>query len=399
MKLKKIYTLLFLLLLNILTVNAQKNDDYKPDWKKVDDFDKKGLTQSALQQVIKIFDAAVKDNNNTQQIKAAMYQMKYRNLVEEENRENNIFYIDTLIEKAKGPAKNILQSMQAELFLAYRNNNRYKFYDRTALTEEKSHDIATWSLDKLNATITSLYKASLQNASALKSTSLEGFDAIINKGMNTRNLRPTVFDFLAFRALDYFVSTENDVTQPAYKFILNDEKIFAPIKEFVATKFTTPDTASLYYNAILLFQDIFKFHIDDKNQDALLDADLIRLDFANENAVITDKEKLYENALTAIEKNYSNNPMSAQATYLKAMLYYAKGQKYDAITQADVQFNIKKAVSFCQDAISRFPKSTGALNAQNLIQSIKRPTISLTTEKVNVPDQPFRTLVKYKNTK
>jgi uncharacterized protein YfaS (alpha-2-macroglobulin family) len=399
MKLKKIFTFLFLLLLNILTVNAQKNDDYNPDWKKVEDFEKKGLTKSALEQVIKTFDAAVKDNNNTQQIKAAMYQMKYRNLVEEENRENNIFYIDTLIEKAKGPAKNILQSMQAELFLAYRNNNRYKFYDRTALTEEKSHDIATWSLDKLNATITSLYKASLENVSVLKSTSLEGFDAIINKGENTRNLRPTVFDFLAFRALDYFISTENDVAQPAYKFILNDEKIFAPVNEFVAAKFTTPDTASMYYNAILLFQDILKFHIDDKNQDALLDANLIRLDFANEHAVITAKEKLYENALTAIEKNYSNNPMSTQATYLKAMLYYTKGQKYDPTTQPDVQFEIKKAVSFFEEAISRFPKSTGALNSQNLIEAIKRPTISLTTEKVNVPDQPFRTLVKYKNTK
>ena len=399
MKLRKIFTVLFLLSLNILAVDAQKNNDYKPEWKKVDDFDKKGLTQSALQQVIKIFDAAVKDNNESQQVKAAMYQMKYRNLVEEENKENNIFYIDTLIAKTKAPAINILQSMQAELFLAYRNNNRYKFYDRTALTEEKSKDISTWSLEKLNEAISSLYKASLKSEASLKSTSLEGFDAIITKGENTRNLRPTLYDFLAFRALDYFKNSENDVTQPAYKFILNDEKIFAPVNTFINAKFTTQDTSSLYFNAILLYQDILKFHTNDENKDALLDADIDRLAFANENGVFTNKEKLYENALTEIEKNYSNNPLSTQATYLKAMLYYDKGQKYDAQTQPDVQFDIKKAVVFCEDAISKFPKSTGALKAQNLIQSIKQPSISLTTEKVNVPDQPFRTLVKYKNTK
>ncbi len=399
MKFKRIGTFLILLIINSITVSAQKNNDYKADWDKVDGFDKKGLTQSAWQQVKKIFTSAIKDNNNSQQIKAAMYQMKYRNMVEEENKENNIFYLDTLIEKASAPAKNILQSMQAELFLNYRNNNRYKFYGRTELFEEKSNDISTWSIAKLNTTIAKQYKASLQNTNLLKSTPVDGFKDILTKGQNTALLRPTLYDFLAFRALDYFVSTENDVTSPAYKFILNDEKIFAPVHEFVDYNFTTRDTASLYYNAILLLQDILKFHIADKNQDALLDADLARLSFAYNNAVISNKEKLYENALLHFEKDYSNNPISTQATCSLANLYYAKGQKFNAATMPSTQFDIKKAAEFCQEAIDKFPASIGALNAQNLLQTIKKPILSLTTEKVNVPDEPFRMLVKYKNVK
>ena len=397
MKFRKIFTLLFLFSINIINVQAQPNSGYKADWKKIEELEKKGLTQSALQQVIKIFEAATKEGNEAQQIKAAMYQMKYRNMVQEDNKENNIFYIDTLISKTKTPAKNILQSMQAQLFEAYRNNNRYKLYDRTALAQEKSNDITTWSVEKLNAAISALYKASLKNENILKNTSLNGLDAIITKGKNTRNLRPTLFDFLAHRALSYFMSDGNDVTQPAYKFILNDEKIFAPVNSFINTKFTAKDSASLYYNAILVLQDLLKFHAADENKDALIDADLIRLAFANEHGIFSNKEKLYEDALKSIETGYPGNPLSAQAIFLRAQLYYTKGQTYNPLTQKDAQFDIKKAAALCESAINKFPKSEGALNSQNLLLQIKQPALTLTTEKINIPSQPFRTLIKYKN--
>lgn len=220
----KILSLIFFIMSASLKISAQQPNDFSKNWKTVEAFEKKGLTKSALQEVMKIFDMAVISGNGAQQIKSAMYQMKYRNMVEEDNKEKNIFFIDTLIVKTKAPAKNILQSMQAELFLTYLQNNRYKFYDRTKLSEEKSKDISTWSIEKLNTTIATLYKVSLNNEAILKNTKLNGLDVIIQKGENTRNLRPTLYDFLVHRALEYFMSSENDVTSPAYKFILNDEK-------------------------------------------------------------------------------------------------------------------------------------------------------------------------------
>ncbi|MEO6405243.1 MAG: alpha-2-macroglobulin family protein [Ferruginibacter sp.] len=376
--------------------NAQKSNDYKSDWKKVADLEQKGLTRSALAEVMKIFDAAGKAGNEAQQIKAAMYQMKYRNMVEEANRENNIFYLDTLINKTKAPAKNILQSMQASMFLSYKQQNRYRLYNRTALVEENSSDINTWSLQKLNASITALFKASLSNESLLKSTALNGLDAIVEKG-NSRYLRPTLYDFLAHRALEYFTNTENDVTSPAFKFILNDERIFATAKNFINIKFTTADTSSLYYNALLLMQDLLRFHINDAKPDALLDADLQRLAFANEHGVFTNKNKLYEAALKAIEDNYSNHPAAAQAMYLRASIYYNEGERYNPLTNPTPQFQLKKAKELLEQAIARFPKSEGGINAYNLLQQINRPSLNMETEKVNIPGQPFRSLVKYKN--
>lgn len=393
----KIFSFIFLLMMLSFNTSAQQPDDYSKNWKTVMDFEKKGLTRSALKEALKIFNMATAAGNEVQQIKSAMYQMKYRNMVEEDNKENNVFFIDTLIAKTKAPAKNILQSMQAELFRNYRNNNRYKFYGRTELAEEKSKDISTWSLEKLNKTIASLYKASLKNEAFLKITMLNGMDAIIQKGENTRNLRPTLYDFLVHRALDHFISSENDITQPAYKFILNDERIFAPAADFIKVKFVTKDSGSLYYNALLLFQDILKFHLNDINPDALLDADLIRIEFANEYGDFTNKEKLYEDALKNIESMYSKNTAAAQAMYLRAQMYYDRGEGYDALTKKDNQYEIKRAKELCETVINSFPKSEGAINCQNLLNQVKIPALNLETEKVNIPDQPFRSLVKYKN--
>ena len=376
-----------------------KMNDYAAQWKKVDAFEKKGLTKSALKEVLGIYNLAVKENNDAQQIKSCMYQIKYRNMVEEEANENNIFFIDTLIAKAKAPAKNILQSMQAELFWQYLQNNRWEIKDRTQLANEKSKDITTWSLEKLHSTIGNLYKASLSNTSILKTTKLDGFDAIITKGVNTRHLRPTLYDFLTHRALGYFTTGESDLTKPAYQFTINDDKAFAAANEFAAYNFNTKDTASLYYKAILLFQDVIKFHLNDATPDALIDVDLQRLMFVNNYGVMSGKEKLYEDALKAMEDKYPTNAITARAMFARAQIYYNKGTQYRANENEENQYEIKRAKELLDATIAKFPKSEGAINAQNLLQSILSPTLNLITEKVNVINQPFRTLVQYKNVK
>ncbi|MGF2411994.1 MAG: alpha-2-macroglobulin family protein [Ferruginibacter sp.] len=395
MFLKKILLVLFTCL--AFTTMAQTTNNYLPNWKKAEAFEKKGLTKSALAEVMVIYNLAIKENNDAQQIKSCMYQIKYRNMVEEDSHENNIFFVDTLIAKAKAPAKNILQSMQAEMFWQYLQNNRWKFYDRTKLKEEKSKDITTWSIDKIHNVIGKLYKASLQNDAVLKTSKLDAFAPIIIKGENTRQLRPTLYDFLAHRALAYFVTDENQLTKPAYEFKINDSKAFAPVNEFVNASFKTKDTASLQHKAILLLQDILKFHIADAKPDALIDADLIRLTFINQYAVVEGKEKLHEATLKAIEDKYADNAAAAQASYLRAQIYYTRGQQFAANTQTEHQYEIKRARELCEAVAKKFPKSEGGINCQNLIGNILQPTLNIETEKVNTINDPFRTLVNYKN--
>lgn len=395
--LKKLSLLLIIMTGLSFISMAQTNNDYSANWKKVESLEKKGLTKSALEEVMVIYNLATKAGNDAQQIKACMYQVKYRNMMEEDSRENNIFFIDTLIAKAKSPAKNILQSMQAQMFWLYLQNNRWKFYDRTQLAEEKNNDITTWSINKLYQTISKLYIASLQNDAVLKSTKLEGLDAIIIKGENTRQLRPTLYDFLAFRALDYFMNDESDIIKPAYQFKVDNEKAFANAREFINTSFITKDTASLQHKALLLLQDILKFHLNDTNPNALIDADLARLNFVNSVSVSAQKEKLYEAALMDIEKQYPSNPAIAQAMYLRGSIYLDNGNEYEPFTKTANQYEIKRAKELFEQVYAKFPKSEGGINAKNELMQIALPSLNLQTEKVNLPNQPLRTLVKYKN--
>ena len=399
MFIKKLLLVIFLLTGIASPSMAQTKKDYEKNWKKVAELQKKGLTKSALQEVLVIYNLAVKDGNDAQQVLSSMYQIMYRNMVEEDSQENNIFLVDTLIAKAKAPAKNILQSMQAEMFWQYLQNNRWKFYDRTKLAEEKSKDITTWSIDKLYATISALYKTSLQNNALLKTTKLDGLNDIIIKGENTRQLRPTLYDFLTQRALEFFMNDEDGITKPAYQFKIDNAAAFTKADDFVKASFPTKDTASLQYKALLIFQELLKFHLADANPDALIDADLIRLNFVNQYAAIDNKEKLFEEALLAIEQKYPNNPAIAQAMYLRGNIYYSRGQRFKPFTKTENQYEIKRAKELFETVYARFPKSEGGVNAKNTILQIEQPSLNIETEQVNVPLQPFRTLVKYKNIK
>ncbi len=375
----------------------QTTNNYPAQWKKVESLEAKGLTKSAREEVVKIYDLAVKEKQEAQQIKSCFYLIKYRNMVEEDSHENNIFFVDTLIDKAKAPAKNLLQSLQAEMFWQYLQHNRWRFYNRTKLEEEKSKDITTWSINKIHSTIAALYKASLQNDAVLKSNGLSNYEAILLKGKNTRQLRPTLYDFLAHRALEYYINDERDITKPAYAFVINDPNALARAADFVKNGFKTRDTASLYYKALLLMQDLLRFHQADNTPDGLLDADLIRLSFVHEKGVMENKNKLYENALQEIENKYSSSSGSAQAAFLRAQLYHQQGQQYNPQSNSNHQYEIKRAKEICESVVKKFPASEGGINCHNLLGQILHPILNLQTEQVNPIGQPFRSLVQYKN--
>ena len=163
---------------------AQTNN-YTAEWKKIEQFIQNGLPKSALEEINKIMKLAIAHKNQPQQVKAAMYQLLYRRLVEEDAFEKNIYYLDTLISNTAPPAKNILQSIQAEFYWGYKQANRYKLYNRTALEGENSKDISTWSLQKLNQKTADLYQASLHPEDLLKKADAALYQAKTNGRNNS----------------------------------------------------------------------------------------------------------------------------------------------------------------------------------------------------------------------
>ncbi|MET7256167.1 alpha-2-macroglobulin family protein [Dyadobacter fermentans] len=370
--------------------------NYNAEWKKVDELIGKGLDQDALQQVKKIYGLAKQEKQDAQVIKAAVHMAQ----LQAENRENNsiasIQELEQEMASSTGPTRSILTSLVASEYYAYYQTFRWQLYNRTATVTFDKKDIATWGTEDLHQKIGALFLESIRDEAILKKIRLDVYDAIITKG-NMRQLRSTLFDLLAFRALEYFSSDERNIKKPAYAFEINTASAFDPAADFIHRKFETKDSASLEYHALLLYQKLIAFHLEDKDPAALIDVDLARLQYVNQKSVHPDKADLYYMAVNHVANQYQTIPAAAQAWYLKAAWLNEKADQYKPGRDSAGQFERVKALEICRQVVRDNPDSEGGVNAFNLSKTITRQNLVLSVEMVNSIGKPFRVLVKYRN--
>src|ERR1700752_5003054 len=127
-------------------LSLNKGDTYERLWKRVDSCQNKGLTESALKVVELIYQKAKFENNAGQFVKAVIHRMKFESYKEEFSLEKSIFKLRDEVKESKYPIKPVLQSVLADAFWQYYQNNRWKFQNRTTTVNFKNDDIETWDL-------------------------------------------------------------------------------------------------------------------------------------------------------------------------------------------------------------------------------------------------------------
>jgi TonB-dependent SusC/RagA subfamily outer membrane receptor len=388
-------TILLVLIANSYTQVPIKN--YEKEWLKIDELiSKKNLPKSALAEVKKIYALAKKEKQDAQVIKSVVYMIGLQQETGEENRLMGIKEIESEIASNKEPVVSIFKSLQAEMYWNYFQNNRWKLYNRTETNQFKKEDISTWSAGDFHKKITELYLQSISNEKILQQTKLNPYDAIIIKG-NVRHLRPTLFDLLAHRALEYFKNDERDIAKPAYAFEIDQASAFDPAIDFVKKKFTTKDSASLQHKALLIYQKLISFHLRDAKPEALLEADIQRLEFVNENSTHPDKKELFRPALNHITNIYGDHPSVAQAWHLIAKEYNDDADEYKPFGDTAHRYARLIAKDICEKVLQQKDSSEGKINCFNLLNQIIAKNLQFSVEKVNVPGQPFRALINYRN--
>ncbi|MCD6066996.1 MAG: hypothetical protein K0S33_1822 [Bacteroidetes bacterium] len=381
------------------TLVFEKGSDYSKLWKRVDSLTNKGLTKSALEVVNGIYTLAKKENNAPQFVKAIMKKMKLESQMEEFSLEKSIYKLNTEIAGSKFPVKPVIQSILADAYWSYYQNNRWKFLNRSTTVNFKNDDVSTWTLNQLLSETIKNYRASLESADSLKRTPINIYDEILNKGTtDARDFRPTLYDFLANRALDFYESSEADVSRPANRFSMNDSVYYLPAKEFSTLEVKNPDdTLNLKYYALRLYQDLLAFHLNDAKPEALIDADLNRLSFINSQSKNERKDSLYLRALHYIAEKHKGSPSSAEALVKIGQWYASNSGKYSPLKGDEYKWFNKTAIAYGEKAITLFPESYGAKLAAPMLENIKRKALSLTAEDVNEPGKPARTLLRYNN--
>ncbi|HEX9957839.1 MAG TPA: alpha-2-macroglobulin, partial [Fibrella sp.] len=224
------FSLLLLPLLTLAqTVKKSLNPpmtDHAASWKSADSLMARGLPQSALTIADRLYADAKRTGNDPQLLKAAMRRVVFRTngAKDEETYLTLIRSLRADVDATAGPTRAVLQSVLAEVYWQYFRQNRYKFYNRTTTSPDiptsqsasaDAIDPRTWDARRLQTTVTELYTASMQEASRLQQSLIGEYEAVISKGNGAgRVLRPTLFDVLAHRAIDFFDEEQADVIKP-----------------------------------------------------------------------------------------------------------------------------------------------------------------------------------------
>ncbi len=369
---------------------------YDKAWSKIDQFMAKKRSQDAYKAIDELIDKARADKQDVQIIKGLLHKMSLNGFLKEKSDSINLALIQAETERSDFPTKNILATITGQMYYQYYRQNRWRIANRTAV-DIKPDDFTTWDIATIMEAAGKHYLAALENAEKLQAIPIEDFRPLLTEGRESARYRPTLYDLLAHRALNFFKSSETSLSEPAHVFELTNEQAFLPTKNFVNLTFVPQDLMSRDFQGTRILQELLRFHLKGDNTYALVDAELARLDFAQSHAVGDDSDTLYLRSLEALHAQHKDHPVSTLVTARIAEQYSNRAGNYNAIASDKYKWDYQQANDLCKEAIKKFPDSEGAKLCQNIQLGLLSRSLEVTLEEVNVPDQPFRMYVRYRN--
>ncbi len=378
---------------------AQKND--RPDtydWKKIDSLFNRGLPKSASAEAEKLYQKAQKEGRKAEGLRAQIYLLQ-ATMQEESGDSAAVITAERRAGETGFPQNAIWKSIAASLYQNAYNNNRWQIMQRTRTATEPA-DFEQWDATRFMERIGGLYRESLSSADALAAIPLEKWEAIlVPRARGTRNLRPSLYDLLAYRALDFFSADPIDLPRSADYFVLDDTRLFLPAESFAKTDFRKGDTSALAFTAVRIYQQLLRLHAGDADKDAFLDADLQRLEYLHNNGVMQGKDSLYKAALLNFTRQNEGNPLWALARDRWAEMEW--GTEPQTVAGPDKKMpsgRLQKLRAELEDIIARYPESEGGKLAQNRLAQLLLPSVQLTAAAAELPGAPTKVLLTYRNT-
>ena len=229
----------------------------------------------------------------------------------------------------------LLHSMAAEMYNSFYSRNLFTINQRTPIVGYIPEDVSEWTSNIFQEKIKEELKLSLRPAETLQSTPVSYFKDILKKGKDD-NLRPTLFDFLVYRAIDI---------QP-------DEESF--------------------YNQLISFR---KTQLDKK---ALILAELAYVDLLPNN----------NNAFDSLLNIYAHEEASVEIiiSKIKRLQIFDNEMLRDSIL-----YNL------CKETIAKFPDYDRTNDLRNELISLQRPYIITGIQNELYPGKELSINVKYKN--
>src|SRR2546423_1112545 len=353
-------------------------------WKKVDDAINKGLPKTAITELEPIIRDTLAEKAYGEAAKAIARKIVLEGNIQGNKPEEKITRMESEIAKAPRELVPMLDTILANWYWHYFQNNRWRFMQRTATAQAPGKDFTTWDLPRLFAEIDRQFGKALAAADVLKKTPITTYADLLEKGTMPDAYRPTLYDFVAQEALSFYSSGEQAAAKPQDAFeVAATSPIFDTAERFIAWKIQTEDTNSPVYKALRLYQELLAFHLKDRDPSAFADADLARVLYGQNIAHGEEKNARSKAALETICKRWPDHEVSASALYHLARTIQEEG-------------DLVQARATAQRGASAFPNSPGGKQCRNLITEIESKSAAISTERVWNAALP-KIQVNYKN--
>lgn len=337
-------------------------------WEQVMAAGRRGLPKTALERLEPIIAGALADRSYAEATRAIAWKAK----LADNRAESAIARLEAEIAPAPAVMKPMLEAILAHWYWGYFQQNRWRFQQRTRTAEIPGTDLLTWDLPRLLGEIDRHFTTALADTALLQRTPVAELNGLIDPGTLPDTYRPTLFDFLVRDALQFYQAGEQGAVHPEDVFILDaDSPIFADLAAFAPWQPRTTDTSSPLLKAVLLYQQLLRFHAADADRTALLDADLDRLVFGSNVAVGENKTERYHAALQRFIEANPGHELSARARSLLA---------------TQLKDDPSRAHALVARGAREFPGSAGGDLCFNLQQQLEAPSAEMETELVwNAP--------------
>ena len=381
------------------TINPKKS--FESYWKKIDSLEIAGLPRTALTEVEQVYELAKSEKNTGQLLKSIIFKLKFSYAFEADNYARQIVSLESDLKKMGFPDSAVAHSMLGEMYWNYFTQNRYRFYNRTKTTDFIPTDLQTWSPAQIFEKSREHYLYSIQQKDLLFNIDAGSLlTEIIQKGYPENFQYKTLYDFLAFRVVDFLRTDEVHLEKFTPSFRMDDERFFAPAGDFLKMNLNESKTPSNTILVLGIFQDLLKMHQQENIQKEFLLTDLHRINFVFQKSTNPEKDELYIKALeNLLTESADNTYVEREVQFSLAMAIYTRGNKYEKNTSEKYRMDFKTAKEICTQILEK-SNQTDSFTLQNslaLISTITEKNIAVTTEEVLIPGEASPALVSFRN--
>ena len=376
------------------------------EWDEVAAFEQQSLPQSALKVVNGIYDRALAKGDSPDFIQALVYKLKYEGAIDQDRLSDKITELEAFVQTDENKVQQaFLYSLLAELYANYYQANSSAINQRTALFDFTPEDMREWAGNVFIQKVADNVRLSLLPATELQKTKALDYRAVLNEGESSINLRPSLYDFLVHRGIELLSNLASNYQTQNYfpQTKLSGKQNFAPAKTFVTVS-VVANEQDFVPQILKLYQQLLTFRLSENNPEALLMADLDRLDFVYRHTQSDSPGDDYIQALEQLEGQYKANDFCVEILYKKANYYYTNSlesgwleiESRDSFRN-NIDNNRGKVYEICNDGIDRYPQSKRIGLLRNLLSTITQGDLNVQSPNGVYPGKDLELTIKYRN--